>query len=246
MAFNVLQTLLDGIRSLVNWFLKTLPKSVLFLLFLFMIIGIASFIIPLTANSFGYHCDTSGTVWKLPALSLGTNLDLLRHKPNIEEANYQDIPFWCTKVAIATCHNCTTNITGLSTAEECITDGYRLDSYAGLLRQVRCNVLNCKAPEGYFYNYTAGKFQCYQHFCQNQSLTQYDSKIYNTEGATPAYTDIDSKSYRNIVYWRCNKNDPSQIEFTFYGIPVFDLKIWLILMLMGIIIYIIKHFNLLK
>ncbi len=240
---DIISTIVNGIRSLISWFLQVTPKPLLFLLFLMFILLLGSFIVPLMINGMGYHCDTSSVVWKISGLQLFTNFDIMRHKPELD-ANYMGIPFICDggsgkdgKV-MGLCTNCSreTNAT-LNTYAFCLGDGYRLPEYPYWSQKLECEWLRCAPPEDYFYNYTEDKFQCAEAWCINATMDDYNQRIYSVDGATPVYRDTSGNySSLNLIYFKCKENDPTNIRLTFFGLDVFDYKTWIALATIGILL----------
>jgi len=235
---------LDAFRSLLSWFFQTMPKPLLFIVFLMFVVLLSNFIVPIMANSFGYHCDGSGTVWKVNGLDFLVNFDLMRSKPEISGV-YVTIPFICDggsgkrgKV-MGLCTDCPReeNET-LNTYSNCIGDGNRLDDYPYWTQKLECEMMKCAPPIGHIYNYTADKFQCVETHCINQTLLEYNNKIYSTRMSMPAYGgDFDNYTADNVVYFKCQEENPTNIRLTFFGLDIFDYRIWLIGMLLGLIIF---------
>ncbi len=247
---DIVGTVVDGIRSFITWFLNTAPKPLLFLLFLVFLLFLGNLLIPLLLNSMGYHCDTQGTVWKVGGLQLFTNFDLVRHKPEYvisDGVQYQELPWLCGSGRedqhIALCTNCTHNETFLGVSTTCASDGYRLDHYP-LLTRLTCNWIGCAPPEYYFYNYTVDKFECMDSSCINATLDDYNRRIYEIEGATPAYPFVNgSYDYMNLMYVACAEDNPVNVRLTLYGIDIFSYKLWVALTILGILIYFYSQFR---
>ena len=243
---DIFKTALDSIRSLISWFFQTAPKPLLFFFFMMFIILLGNTVIPLIANSFGYHCDTSGTVWKVESTSILLNYEILRNKPSIDGA-FMNIPLACGKAEtlnfnLALCTDCTTEKTNTSSFfGYCVGDGSPLpkELYTSWQQNIYCDWLNCKPPSGYIFNYTEGKFHCLAYWCLNETLDDYNDNIRAAEGATPVYIlDDDKYKGRNIVYFKCPINNPVNIRLTFFGLDVFDYRIWLMFLLLSMIIWV--------
>jgi len=228
---DLFQSVLDGIRSFFNWFFQTLPKPLLAILFLAFILLMGNFLIPLVLNTTGYHCDANGQVWKVSGLSVFSNLDIMRNKPEIN-GDLIDIPFLCNRASIALCTDC-----NASAEDVCQDDGYRLNKY-NWGQQFHCNWLGCAPPEGYFYNLTVNKFDCNEDFCINASLEDYNQKLYSIEGAAPVKSSDDTDfSAEGMIYFKCQANDPTNIRLTFFGIDIFDFRIWVALFVLGAFVW---------
>ncbi len=241
-TMDPLQTLIDAIRSIISWFLAVTPKPMLMLIFLFMLVGLGSFFIPLFLNGLGYHCDTNGVVWKIGGTQFLVTFDLLRNKPEFDQGIYMKIPTMVCggsgkypNPIMAICTDCPkSNING--TFEYCSGDGQRLNNtWWQFYNQLACEWQQCGPPENYFYNFTEDKYQCDDTSCINESLAAYNQKLYSTIGAFPVYTfeDEDKYNYLKLVYLKCQTNNPTNIRLTFFGIDVFDYKLWLLLLLVG-------------
>jgi hypothetical protein len=223
----------------------------MFILFLVFILFLGNFIVPLMLNNLGYHCDTEGVVWRVEGLHLVTNLDLFRTKPDLSEDFTKNIPLICggsgkregSKVVI--CTNCPVNNETLRVSDQfCIGDGYRLTTYETFFEKLNCNWYGCKPPEGYYYNYTVDKYVCDSTFCINQTLTEYNNKIYEIESATPYFNVVnDTYDYRGLIYPKCAEDNPVNIRMTLWGIDILDYKLWVALMILGILIYFYTQFK---
>jgi hypothetical protein len=241
---DIFTSIVNGIRSLISWFFQTAPKPLLFLFFLMFLIFVSNLVIPLISNSIGFHCDTNKVVWKVDGLNLFSNFDILRHKPNTEGVDYLEIPTLCGGSGlvggnrITYCTNCTVNNINLPPTEQyCTSDGYR-EEYFNILKKMNCNFFKCGPPVNYFYNFTEDKFQCLDFGCNNRSIEEYNHLIYATEGATPAYdSPIGNYSGSKIVYFKCPENNPTSIRLTFFGLDVFDYKIWLLMIFVIMIVW---------
>jgi hypothetical protein len=243
---DIFQSIIDGIRSFISWFFSVAPKPLLYFFFLMFLILMGNFLIPLISNAFGYHCDGSGTVWKTETFDFISNLDLLRHKPDLENEIYRDLPFMCDirPQFMVKCTNCSYNGTGLFESQYCVTTGYPLAEYTSFTKKLICNTYGCKPPKGYVYNYTIDKFQCVEDFCVNETLNDYNQKIYKIEGAVPVYYDsYGNFSAQNVIYFKCKANNPTNIRLTFFGLDIFDYRIWLMFILIGMVFWGYKNIS---
>lgn len=235
---DVLGNILNAIRSFISWFLNIAPKPLLILFFLAFILLIGNFLMPLIVNGLGFHCDTSGTVWKISGTALFTNFGLIMNKPDLEEADLQNIPVICGSTGkmreMVICTNCTINTSQDVILAGCAGDGYRLDDYK-FFRAFLCEWLGCAPPVGYFYNYTEDKYQCYESHCINKTLDDYNNRLYSVESATPVYGESIEGNYSvfRMIYFKCQQRNPINIRLTFFGIDVFDYKIWVALFVIG-------------
>jgi len=241
---DILTNIINGIRSFISWFIAVIPKPLLAVIFLFFILFLANFTIPLFSNALGYHCDTNGQVWKVSEAQILTNFDLYRHKPDLEAPNYVDIPLLCggsgrTATPVATCSNCSLNNTEFG-RPTCAGDGYRLDNY-GFFLNLECNWIGCAPEVDYFYNYSEDRFQCFADWCINRTLNDYNNALYESEGATPIYMDEgDNRSVTQMIYFKCQNENPTNIRLTLFGIDIFNYKIWVALLVIGALLYVIS------
>lgn len=251
-ATDVVNAILNGIRSFVSWFLATAPKPLLILLFLVFVLLVGNFIMPLLVNAIGYHCDTNYNVWKVSGTAMLVNFDLIKSKPDIDSVNTINIPLLCggsgiregTKLII--CTNCTSNNETLKLVDQyCISDGYVLPSYDTLLERLNCDWFGCKPPDGYFYNITIDKYLCSEEWCINKTLDDYNNKIYSVEGATPVFRGENSSLFtpEDIIFFKCKENNPTNIRITFFGIDILDYRIWVTLLVVGLLLIFYSQFK---
>jgi len=96
----------------------------------------------------------------------------------------------------------------------------------------------CAVPEGYYYDSNLDRFVCDDELCMNEEGdTNTVGELWNLKlkerGATLKAPSIyGDKDYRNAVRVEC---ESGSVEPTlrFYGIDVFNYKIWLMLMVLG-------------
>ena len=98
---------------------------------------------------------------------------------------------------------------------------------------------DCTVPHYYYYEYDTGTFDCVDLDICGTNNTIIKSKaddILLDSGGQLLYPDPDKKDYNSVVRLKCDKELSPSI--TFFGIPVFDYRIWLML----IVIYILFMF----
>lgn len=232
----IVSDIINGIRSFVSWFFQSMPKPLLAVFFLFFILLLGNFLLPMVLNGMGYHCDTNHNVWKVSGLNVLSNFDLIRKKPDYDSPNLENVPFLCSNSQMPICTNCTKNIT-IGLAGVCSTDGYRPDEGYNVFRTLSCVWIGCGPDEGYFYNLSADVFQCYESFCMNKTLDDYNDKLYSIEGATPVYGNESSRTAESMIFFKCQERNPTNIRLTIFGIDVFDYRVWIALFVLGAIFY---------
>lgn len=112
----------------------------------------------------------------------------------------------------------------------CLGDVYgNSDDFACL------DVQDCSIPTGYIWNSTSGAYDCYnQTICgvnATKSLPIVDDKL-EQAGAELLYSpSTDREDYTRLIGVTCSKNlNP---ELSFYGIPLFNYQIWLVIMIIA-------------
>lgn len=227
----------EGITGFVSWFFQTMPKPLLLFIFLFFILLVGNLIIPGLINMLGFHCDSGGTIWKASAINILGNAKLISGRPSGTQTIYKDIPGYCLKnreVFALYCTDCPFNNLTMT----CTGDGNRLSSYPVLNPWWYCELHGCAPPEGYFYNMSASMYQCSDPACVNKTLTDYDTELYTIAGAAPFYsTSTKSYDFKKLIYLKCQRNNKVNIRLTFFGIDVFDYKLWLALFVLGAIVW---------
>ena len=148
------------------------------------------------------------------------------------------------------CTDCETrliisNLT-LASTESCITDGYTIPyEDKNWLKKYACGRQGCEPPVNYYYSFEDDSYVCEDNdICGNMTIGQNWNDLLKSVGAkiTPATTFTD-RNYRNAVAVSCDVGD-LQPQFKFFGIKVFDYKLWVgIYLLLGLIwiVYKIKY-----
>lgn len=103
-----------------------------------------------------------------------------------------------------------------------------------------CDEDRCSPPVNYYYEYDTGTYDCSNlDVCglnATETTYQIDEELASA-GAELMYPFENRKDYRTFMYFKCDKQLKPQL--TLYGIPLFDYKIWLILTVIGILLYIL-------
>jgi len=98
---------------------------------------------------------------------------------------------------------------------------------------------DCMPPDHYYFDSTTGLYTCYDlDICgqniSNDSITYEVDQRLAQHGATPLYKDIPEQDYRRFVEVRCDAD--LKPNLTFYGIPIFDYKIWLFITIIYVLV----------
>ena len=119
----------------------------------------------------------------------------------------------------------------------CFGDAHRINrSDMGWLQKLLCKPTSvCMPPEHYYYDYSQGLYVCEDlDVCGlNNTIIEYtiDSALRDAGGEV-LYTESNEKSYQRAMSFKCDKN--GNANFTFFGIPIFDYKIWLVLIVISV------------
>jgi hypothetical protein len=115
----------------------------------------------------------------------------------------------------------------------CIDDAY----YTELGSGIGCrNADDCSVPRGYMWNSTDGLYYCIDDDICGVNATQsrpiVDEYLLRS-GADLVYSDsTDTRSYTKAIRIKCDKNlNP---DLTFFGIPLFDYRIWLVIIIIAV------------
>jgi len=105
---------------------------------------------------------------------------------------------------------------------------------------------DCTVPKHYKWEYDTGTFDCIDpDICglnNTEIVSKVDDLLLEADGEL-LYPDTTSKNYKSVIKVKCDRNyNP---ELTFFGIPLFDYRIWLMLIVIYILFmfltYIKKH-----
>lgn len=120
----------------------------------------------------------------------------------------------------------------------CFGDAYRLDEdEMGWFQKMVCNPdSRCMPPLHFYYEYDTGTFDCIDlEYCSQNNSNYTTTAVIDEElksaGAELRYKGETDKSYKKAILFKCSKDLKPQI--TLFGIPIFDYKIWLFLMIIG-------------
>jgi len=104
----------------------------------------------------------------------------------------------------------------------------------------------CLTPKHYVWNITTGQYHCYDsEYCGvNATIVQspvIDEKLLRA-GAERVYaTTQQDRDYRSVVRIKCNNNFNPRL--TFFGIDIFDYKIWLFLAVIWVLVMLFFKLN---
>lgn len=97
----------------------------------------------------------------------------------------------------------------------------------------------CIPPEHYYYEYDTGTYDCEDlDICgvnvTNDSIVPVIDEELKSVGAELMYPNQEFKDYRSAILFKCDKSLKPQI--TLYGLPVFNYKVWLLIMVISILV----------
>jgi len=144
----------------------------------------------------------------------------------------------------ADCHNCTEIDVGWVYNSDLLLnwvyvgtvcdDGARYKSKSWFGRNIACEPL-CDIPEHYAWNNQEGYFECADpDYCGVNATKEPDYEIdflLKEAGGRLLYETPNENDYRRFIQIKCSDNYNPQL--TLYGIPVFDYKIWLIIIVIA-------------
>jgi len=249
-----------GIQSILHMlssFISTLPplgKIAMFLLFL----SIFSFVFSLLFGLLGYHCDAQNNLYKTGFTSIITNLQLIAEKPAPEEVSSitfpsrtENNPLVTSRCVIehnntyyfngAYCTDCnyTKKVIDGFEMKLCVGDVYRIpDRNKSFLKKLLCQddggFGSCDIPVYYFFNSTIGRYQCLNTtYCGNITVGAYWTAKLKEKAQLVKQDATIKKSYSKAFTVTCKDLTPT---FRFYGIPIFDYKLWLFMILLSALI----------
>lgn len=149
------------------------------------------------------------------------------------------------------CFNCTvgnicldpdgcTSLLGVSFDRQrvnvCLSDARALPT---LSLSCRLNgVGSCSIPYGYVWNFTTGAFDCEDTdlcgFNSTEAYAQVDQLLKEAD-AKNIYEDEEEYSYTRLISITCDDDlDP---QLAFFGIPLFDYRIWVLLMVLTVMFW---------
>jgi hypothetical protein len=134
----------------------------------------------------------------------------------------------------------------------CLGDVQHKENYGGLFGWMKKSIClsssdviggACNPPKNYFYSYQINTYLCANNNCTGITLGQiWDDKLKNSGGVS-LYPNGDNvtKSYTSAVNIKCEDLSP---KIAVFGIPVFDYKLWFMILLIGVVLWVymkIKH-----
>ena len=126
----------------------------------------------------------------------------------------------------------------------CRGDVYRVEN-KGWWKKFWCDTLKieyCQPPQHFYYDSSSNKYVCKSGddcgILVEQDSAQFWDERLNEVGAIYLYPEgyITRTSYEKLVGVACTDFKPN---ITVYGIPIFDYKIWIMLMLAGILVWVL-------
>lgn len=256
-AFKNKRGQLDFLGNIIS----TIPKPVLFLLFISLLSIFGLLMNPLL-NSFGIFCDTSQTVVKIQDGNIFTNAKLMSSLPGFDElsADFLDPNndlfglVQCTESVNGTYRlvdtKCTTcdHIEGViprfdSSLYLCAGDAFRTsnDDLNWFKEKIYCPSADCRIPQGYYYDSEDGLYVCLGDCSSQTAFTLRDQKLYDA-GARPLYPTLDSSPrFENTFIYSCS--DKLRVQPSIKGIPIFSLELWAIVILIVLLLWGIMRFR---
>jgi len=140
----------------------------------------------------------------------------------------------CTPIDVGWIYNPNSLINWNYEGEVC-GDGARYQDNSWFKNIFACESL-CNIPEHYSWNYEDGLFECEDlDYCGLNATEEPDTEIdflLKQAGGELLYPTNAEKSYDRLITIKCTDNyNP---ELTFFGIPIFSYKIWLMLIIISI------------
>lgn len=134
----------------------------------------------------------------------------------------------------------------------CFGDSYRyntsgLSTLKLLYFSFSCgdNSKRCIPPLNYYYNYSDGKYSCSNdavcgiNITANTTTYMIDEELKNVKAELMYPPTLNNKDIRGAVRFKCSGD--MKPDLTFFGIPVFDYRIWLIGTLITMMILFLTH-----
>lgn len=100
----------------------------------------------------------------------------------------------------------------------------------------------CAIPEGYYYDATTDTFICDDELCKNEEGSTntvgelWNLKLKEKGAKLRPESPYGEKDYRNALAIECDAGDLNP-KFRFFGIEIFNYKIWLLLILLSAIVW---------
>jgi len=118
----------------------------------------------------------------------------------------------------------------------CDGDAYRIEQDdMNWYQKTTCDPNDrCMPPVGYYFKSDSGKYTCYDlNICGDNITTETVEPAIDIElrdaDAQLIYGDFGESDYRRLLTFKCDKELSPQL--TIFGIPLFDYKIWVMLLL---------------
>jgi len=104
----------------------------------------------------------------------------------------------------------------------------------------------CFVPQHYLWNQTTGQYECLDSDYCGAGATKVqdpiiDEKLIKANAELVYTSDSDRRNYKSLIYIRCNNNYNPRL--TFFGIDIFDYKIWLFLAVIFILVTLLFKLN---
>jgi hypothetical protein len=100
----------------------------------------------------------------------------------------------------------------------------------------------CVPPANYYFESDTGTYDCVDSVSCGQNDTEIrpliDQELAEVD-AELLYPNIDDKDYRSAFKFTCDRDNQPQMAF--FGIPLFSLKLWLLLIVLGVMFIFLKN-----
>jgi hypothetical protein len=153
------------------------------------------------------------------------------------------------RTGCVTCTLATIDFHGAITIPEkwCISDAHiKPENERGTLAKWFCGARyfgRCEPPLHYYWQASTGNYVCEDQSCTGITAGDWWNNILEQNGARPLYTDAygeaQDTSHQKFVSIQCKDVHP---KLTVYGIDIFNLEYWLIIMCIAIMFWALKNF----
>jgi hypothetical protein len=206
----------DAVKDFMNWLFYILPKPLKFFFFLYMILFLISIIMPKFLGA-GFSCDSFGNPYKINFLELKATEEYVDQLASICNFNAE--------------------------AEKPLTElPSFIDMVKNSLIKLWKGVTSIFIPSSYWKVYGAyalGDINT----TQNELCDEYRSQVLSNQSLSRDFVlrnwgeTVIQADYKQIVHIGCTQDDDGEWYQTlmFFNINIFDIKIWLLLGIIGII-----------
>ena len=156
--------------------------------------------------------------------------------------------FYNGRSGCVTCTLATIDFHDITTPEKwCISDAHiKPENEKSTLAKWFCGARyfgRCEPPLHYYWQASSGKYVCEDQTCEGITAGDWWDNILEQNGARPLYPDAYGEaqdiSHTKFVSIQCKEVHP---KLTIFGVDIFNLEYWLILMLIAIMFWALKNF----